>query len=88
MTSVKWKGELSVLYVNQQGVGQGGVLSADLYKVYDDQLDRLQNSGKGSCIGTLAVGTPKFILKLLLKTFSFSSVRTVIFFHAFKCLIL
>ena len=59
MTSVKWKGELSEPYVNQQGVRQGGVLNADLYKVYNnDQLDRLQNSGKGSCIGGIRMQAP------------------------------
>ena len=35
---------------------------------------------------TLAVGTPKIILKLLLKTFSFSSTSD--YFHAFEFLIL
>ena len=31
MTSVKWQGEMSPVFINQQGARQGGVLSADLY---------------------------------------------------------
>ena len=48
-TAVKWQGQLSSTYTNQQGVRQGGVLSADLFKVYDNGLlDRIQISGKGA----------------------------------------
>ena len=47
LTSVKWQGQLSKSYVNEQGVRQGGVLSTDLFKVYDNGLlDRVQHSGR------------------------------------------
>ena len=58
-TAVKWQGQLSSTYVNQQGVRQGGVLSADLFKVYDNGLlDRIQVSGKGARIGTIGIQAP------------------------------
>ncbi|MCG7875776.1 MAG: reverse transcriptase domain-containing protein [Candidatus Thiodiazotropha endolucinida] len=58
-TSVKWGGKLSQPYVNQQGVRQGGVLSADLFKVYDDGLlHRIGNSEKGAFIGDIGVQSP------------------------------
>ena len=46
MTFVKWQGEMSPVFFNQQGVRQGGVLSADLYKLFiNDLLDRLEATG-------------------------------------------
>ena len=38
LTSAKWQGQLSESYVNEQGVMKGGVLSTDLFKVYDNGL--------------------------------------------------
>ena len=59
LTSVKWQGELSPTYVNQQGVRQGGVLSADLYKVYNNgTLDRIVDSGKGATITSIGIPAP------------------------------
>lgn len=59
MTSVKWQGELSPAYVNQQGVRQGGVLSADLYKMYNNgAIDRIVDSGKGAFIGDIRIPAP------------------------------
>ena len=58
-TAVKWQGQLSSTYTNQQGVRQGGVLSADLFKVYDNGLlDRIQISGKGAKIGDIGIQAP------------------------------
>ena len=58
-TAVKWQGQLSSTYINQQGVRQGGVLSADLFKVYNNGLlDRIQISGKGTRIGRLGIQAP------------------------------
>ena len=38
---------------------QGGVLSADMYKVYNnDSLDRIVESGKGASIGTIRISAP------------------------------
>ena len=59
LTSIKWLGELLPTYVNQQGVRQGGVLSADMYKVYNnDSLDRIVESGKGASISSIRVPAP------------------------------
>ena len=56
LTSEKWQGELSPTYVKQQGVRQGGVISADLYKVYNNgALDRIVASGKGATIGSIGI---------------------------------
>lgn len=59
LTSVKWQGQISPTYVNQQGVRQGGVLSADLFKVYNNgTLERIEDSGKGATIGEIGVQAP------------------------------
>ena len=59
MTSVKWQGEMSPVFINQQGVRQGGVLSADLYKLFiNDLLDRLEATGKGAKIGNIDTSAP------------------------------
>ncbi len=59
VTSVKWRNKLSDPYVNQQGVRQGGVLSADLYKVYiNELLDRLTNTGIGASVGNITIPAP------------------------------
>ena len=59
LTSIKWLGELSPTYVNQQVVRLGGVLSADMYKVYNnDSLDRIFESGKGASIGSIRIPAP------------------------------
>ena len=56
---MKWRGETSESFVNEQGVRQGGVLSADLYKVYNnDSLDRIQLTGIGARIGDILVQAP------------------------------
>ena len=59
LTSVKWQGEILETFVNQQGVHQVGVLSADLYKLYNnDSLDRIQFTKKGAKVGDIYVQVP------------------------------
>ena len=59
LTSVKWQGQLSESYVNKQEVQQGGVLSTDLFKVYDNGLlDRVQHSGRGAKIEKIGIEAP------------------------------
>ena len=59
VTAVKWRNKLSSTYINQQGVRQGGVLSADLYKLYNNaQLHRIQETGKGARIGSIEIQAP------------------------------
>ena len=53
---VEWAGEHSDSFDVNQGVRQGGILSADLYKVHiNSALERLQNSGAGFRIGDIFV---------------------------------
>ena len=59
LTSVKWQGQISPTYVNQKGVRQGGILSADLFKVYNNgTLERIDDSGDGATIGNVGVQAP------------------------------
>ena len=56
---VKWMGAASAEFSVQQGVRQGGILSADLYKVYINQLlDRLYLSGFGAMLGDIICNAP------------------------------
>ena len=59
MTSVKWQGEMLPVFINQQEVRQGGVLSAGLYMLFIyDLLDRLEATGKGAKIGNIDISVP------------------------------
>ena len=50
--SIKRKGYITESFNIEQGVRQGGILSADLYKIYvNPLLHRLNNSGLGVKIG-------------------------------------
>ena len=56
---VKWMGSTSETFSIEQGVRQGGILSADLYKVYINQLlDRLYTCGFGATIGEIICNAP------------------------------
>jgi hypothetical protein len=57
---IKWKNQISKSMISiEQGVRQGGALSADLYKVYvNPLLDRLSNSGLGGKIGNINCCAP------------------------------
>ncbi len=53
---VLWEGCTSKPYAVSQGVRQGGIISADLYKLYvDELLYRLQETGKGMIIGSVHI---------------------------------
>ena len=53
-SAVKFNGLVSDIFEIQQGEDQGGVLSADLYKIYvDPLLHRLKHSGLGMKIGNI-----------------------------------
>ena len=55
-SAVKWNGHVSSLLEISQGVKQGGLLSADLYKVYgEDLLHQLQFSNVGGRIGCICL---------------------------------
>ena len=48
ISSVKWEGDFSEAFHITQGVRQGVILSADMYKLYiDSLLDRIEHSGIG-----------------------------------------
>ena len=57
---IKWKNQISKSMISiEQGVRQGGALSADLYKVYvNPLLDILSNSGLGGKIGKINCCAP------------------------------
>ena len=46
VSAVKWGGNVSDCFQIQQGVRQGGVLSADQYKVYVDPVLHIYNNNK------------------------------------------
>jgi hypothetical protein len=55
-TCVKWKQQTSEIFSIHQGVKQGGLLSAELYKLYiEDLLKTYENSKLGCQIGTLTI---------------------------------
>jgi len=55
-TCVKWKQQTSETFSSHQGVKQGGLLSAELYKLYiEDLLKTFENSKLGCHIGTLTI---------------------------------
>ena len=56
---VKWQGQISEKFRVDQGVRQGGILSADLYKVYGDSLlDRLSMARNATRIGPVICMAP------------------------------
>ena len=62
---VKWKGQLSDVFWIEQGVRQGGTLSADLYKVYVHQLlNLLEDSNIGGKIGSITCCAPPVLMTL------------------------
>ena len=51
---VKWFGEQSSPFKIHQGVRQGGIVSSDLYKIYQNPLlNRIQHSGQGARVGNV-----------------------------------
>jgi hypothetical protein len=58
-TKIKWKREFSEEFKIEQGVRQCGTLSADLYKIYVNQLlDILDCAGVGANIGSIKCCAP------------------------------
>ena len=58
---VKWNGANSDVFNVDQGVRQGGILSMDLYKLYDNSLfDRLQLTSVGFHIGKISCVVPGY----------------------------
>jgi hypothetical protein len=57
-SAVKWIGQTSTFFKVSQGVRQGGILSADLYKIYvNPLLDRLNKTGLGAKVGDIICNT-------------------------------
>ncbi|MES9880811.1 MAG: reverse transcriptase family protein [Sedimenticola sp.] len=58
-TVIKWNSQLSTRYTIEQGVRQGGILSADMYKIYVNRLlERLEDSPYGGHIGPINCVAP------------------------------
>ena len=57
-SAIKWKGDISTFFDIKQGVKQGGILSADLYKIYvNSLLKKIINTGIGSKVGDIICNT-------------------------------
>jgi hypothetical protein len=57
-SAIKWKGDISTFFDMKHGVRQGGILSADLYKIYvNPLLEKLINTGIGSKVGDIICNT-------------------------------
>ena len=58
-TKVKWKQHVSDSFQIKQGVRQGGILSTEMYKRYNDTLlDQLEEAGHGLFLGTTHIPSP------------------------------
>ena len=58
-SAVKWQGAISKQFRVEQGVRQGGILSTDFYKVYNDgHLDRLTIAKNATRIGPVICVAP------------------------------
>ena len=58
---VKWNGAYSIDFNVDQGFRQGGILSTDLYKLYNNSLfDRLQLTSVGCHIGKISCLVPGY----------------------------
>ena len=65
-SAVKWQGEISEQFRVEQGVCQGGILSTDLYKVYNDGLlDRLNIAENATRIGPIICVAPTWLTIVL-----------------------
>ena len=61
-SSVKWCGAVSESFAVEQGVRQGGLLSTDLFKVYNNPLlCKVSDSGYGAMIGNIRCGAPTVV---------------------------
>ena len=59
ISAIKWGGVVSDRFQIDQGVRQGGVLSADLYTLYvDPALHLINDAGIGARIGNIACAAP------------------------------
>ena len=59
VSAIKWGSTVSDGFQIGQGVRQGGVLSADLYKVYvDPVLHTVSDAGIGARVGNIACAVP------------------------------
>ena len=57
-SSIKWDGNISIPFDVKQGVRQGGILSADLYKLYINQLlNQYESAGIGYRIGNISTNS-------------------------------
>ncbi|VDI62656.1 Hypothetical predicted protein [Mytilus galloprovincialis] len=63
---IKWRNKTSVVFEIEQGVRQGGTISADLYKLYvNPLLNLLCDTGIGGHIGILAAMLQHVLMTLL-----------------------
>lgn len=77
---VKWDGNFSRIFHEEQGVRQGGILSPLLYKVFiNPLLKTLEEEHLGATIGSIHVGTPTCADDILLISRSLIDLQTMLF---------
>ena len=80
-SSIKWGAKISDQFEIHQGVKQGGLLSADLYKLYvDDLLLILEGSRVGGKIGNIVLNAAACADDVLLMSNSPYELQTLINF--------
>ena len=76
---VKWDGNLSRLFNEEQGVRQGGILSPLLYKVFiNPLLKSFEKEHLGASIGSIHVGCPTCADDILLLSKSLFELQTML----------
>ena len=76
---VKWDGNLSRLFNEEQGVRQGGILFPFFYKAFiNPLLKSFEDENLGAAIGTIHVGSPTCADDILLLSKSLFELQTMI----------
>ena len=79
VSAVKWGGVVSERFQVGQGVRQGGVMSADQYKVYvDPVLHTFERASVGARVGNISCSSPSCADDMLLVTESFHEAQTMV----------
>jgi adenine-specific DNA methylase len=79
VSAVKWNGIISEFFNISEGVRQGAILNADLYKVYvNPLLERLNRVGVGARIGDITCNTTACADDVTLNTTDFNDAQVLL----------
>ena len=79
-SKVKWDGNISKSFDEQQGVRQGGILSPELYKVFiNPLLEFYKTNNLGFKIGSIHIGSPTCADDIVLLSKSQQELQTALF---------